>query len=77
MQNDIRLTFFGSRRIVRIDSTGTIPMVTLYRRIREWEASAEGLTYPEILEGSGNIEVFNWWAEPCPRVIRTGKPTTL
>jgi len=53
----MNLDFDPNNKIVTINDSGEIEFLPLYSAIREWEASAIGIAYPAILEGSGNIEL--------------------
>jgi len=52
---DFKLSFNVKKWTVKIESAGTIGVLSLYRKVREWEASAEGIVFPEILEGIDKI----------------------
>ena len=62
--DELKLTFNPALKTVRIDTPGTVQLVALYRKIREWEASSEGIVFPTVLEGSGNIELPDWSRTP-------------
>lgn len=59
--------FAPSRRVVTIRTSGVVEFVDLYRAIRGWEGSVEGIVYEHILEGSGNIELPD--GSRTPRVM--------
>ena len=63
----MKLSFNPKEHIVTIHDGGLIEFLDLYRAIREWEASFEGITFSHILEGSGNVELYD--GSRTPRVM--------
>lgn len=55
MLEDFKVSFNPKKLTVKIESEGSIGVVALYRKIREWEAGPEGIVFPEILEGVNQV----------------------
>lgn len=53
----MKLSFVPNKLHVIVEDSGEIDFLTLYRTIREWEASSEGIVFSAVLEGSGNIQL--------------------
>lgn len=72
MTDKLKLTINAALKTVRIDTPGMVELAELYRKIREWEASEEGIVFPDILEGSGNIELPDKTRTPLVVVFVNG-----
>ena len=59
MLEDFKLSFNPLKLTVKIESEGSIGVVALYRKIRQWEASSQGIVFPEILEGINRVTLPN------------------
>jgi len=69
----VSLRFDPKLQVVEVqEPAGPIDFVELYRAIREWEASETGIVFPEILEGSGNIELPDGTRTPRVMVFVNG-----
>ena len=53
----MNLNFNVKYKIVEILDSGEVELLSLYRSIREWEASETGIAFEEVIDGSGNIEL--------------------
>ena len=68
----ISLSFNPSEKMITIIDSGIVDFLPLYRAIREWEASAQGITHDVILEGSGNIELIDGTRTPRAMIFVNG-----
>lgn len=53
----MNLLFDTVNQIITINEPGKIEASRLYRAIKAWEASSEGIVHPSLVERSGNIEL--------------------
>lgn len=69
---DVNLKFDLKSLVVEILDSGDIEFLPLYRTIRKWEASEQGITFEEVLDGSGNIELPDGTRTPRTMIFVNG-----
>ena len=57
MLENFKLSFDPGRMTVAIESPGKIGLLALYRKIRAWEASEDGIVFDEIVTSIGSVSL--------------------